>query len=204
MKRLLLLLLLLTLWGCAHPTPVAVPADRSASVILVPTGELAPNFVAQQRLHGRYGEREFTLDVVVQLAEGKLTLIGLTPVGTRAFVLTQAGTEVKLDKYIDRELPFDPRYVLDDVHRVFFRRLPNAQGSGEFAGEDHGEHVTERWQDGKLVQRTFTRPGSAESGPVVINFAGSPSPVIAPEVKLESKRFGYTLDVHTLSQQLVP
>ncbi len=204
MNRLLALPLLFVCLACAHPKPVSVPQDRSASVILVPTGELAPSFVAQQRLHGHYGEREFTLDVVVQLAEGKLTLIGLTPFGTRAFVLTQEGTEVKLEKYIDRELPFDPRYVLDDVHRVFFRKLPAAQGSGEFAGEDHGEHVSERWQGGVLVQRTFTRRDAADGAPVVITFKGAPSPVVAPEVTLQSKRFGYTLDVHTLTQQLVP
>jgi hypothetical protein len=204
MKWSLTLPALLACLACAHPRPVTLPEDRSASVILVPTGQLAPSFVAQQKLHGRYGEREFSLDVVVQLAQGKLTLVGLTPFGTRAFVLTQEGTEVKLEKFIDRELPFDPRYVLDDVHRVFFRKLPGAQGSGEFSGEDHGEHITERWQNGVLVQRRFTRPSAGDNSPVVITFRGAPSPVVAPEVTLESKRFGYTLDVHTLTQQLVP
>ena len=204
MKPWLFVPLLLSCLACAHPKPVTVPADRNASVILIPTQGLSPNFVAQQKLHGRYGEREFSLDAVVQLAQGKLTLIGLTPFGTRAFVLTQEGTDVKLEKFIDRELPFDPRYVLDDVHRVFFRKLPAAQGSGEFAGEDHGEHVSERWQGGVLVQRTFTRRDAADGAPVVITFKGAPSPVVAPEVTLQSKRFGYTLDVHTLTQQLVP
>jgi hypothetical protein len=203
MKWLLALLLPLTVFACAHPHPAPPPPDRSASVILIPTQGLTPHFVAQQKLNGRYGEREFSLDVVMQVAQGKLTLIGLTPFGTRAFVLTQEGTDVKLEKFINRELPFDPRYVLDDVHRVFFRKVRGAQGTGDFSAEDHGEHITEHWENGLLKQRTFSRPNTQDKGPVVISFKGAPSPVIAPEVTLDSKRFGYTLDVHTVTQQVV-
>jgi hypothetical protein len=186
--------------ACARPTPVLVPAQSAQSVVLLPTEMLAPSFVAQQKLSGRYGEREFSLDVVVQLAQGKLTLVGLTPFGTRAFVLEQHGTAIKLEKFIDRELPFDPRYVLDDVHRVFFRKVLGAQGSGEFSAEDNGERVTERWRDGVLLERRFTR---SDGGQVVVTFAGAPAPVVAPAVTLKNERFGYTLDVATVSQQLV-
>jgi hypothetical protein len=186
--------------ACARPTPVPVPAQSAHNVVLLPTEQLAPSFVAQQKLSGRYGEREFSLDVVVQLAQGKLTLVGLTPFGTRAFVLEQQGTAIKLEKFIDRELPFDPRYVLDDVHRVFFRKVPGAQGSGEFSAEDHGERVTERWRDGVLRERSFTR---SDGGQVVVTFRGAAVPVVAPEVTLRNERFGYTLDVATVSQQLV-
>jgi len=75
---------LVLLAACAKPAPVAVPPESEQSVVLLPTEQLAPSFVAQQKLSGRYGEREFSLDVVVQLAQGKLVLVGLTPFGTRA------------------------------------------------------------------------------------------------------------------------
>jgi hypothetical protein len=202
--RVLAFLTLLLVLGCggAKPQPV-VPGHGQDTVVLLPSQSLGPSFVAQQRLHGKYGEKEFTLDVVVQLAQGKLTIVGLTPFGTRAFVLTQDGTEVELQKFINRELPFNPRYVLDDVHRVFFRGLSGAP-DGENERDDHGERISEVIRGGAPVERRFQRLSGQPKGEIVVTFKGAKSPVVAPEVTLKNGWFGYTLRVETLTQQFVP
>jgi hypothetical protein len=187
--------------GCAHPTPVAVPAHPAHTVVLKPTAELGRSFMAQQRLTGRYGDKEFAMDVVLQLAGGKLTLIGLTPFGTRAFVLEQQGTEVKLEKFIDREVPVDPRYVLDDIHRVFFRSLAEANPDGSTTREESGEQVSELRSGGVLKERRFRRLDGKPAGELVVTFEGPPAPVVAPHVTLVNGWFGYTLRVDTLQQQ---
>jgi hypothetical protein len=194
-KRLLLTLLLAV--GCARPQPVTVPSQPANTVVLLPTEQLGKGFMAQQRLSGKYGDKEFAVDMVLQLAGGKLTLVGLTPFGTRAFVLEQQGTEIKLEKFIDREMPFDPRYVLDDIHRVFFRGLHE----GDASRDEHGERVTEERENGVLAERRFTRLDGNPKGEVVITFEGAPSPVVAPRVTLVNGWFGYTLRVDTAAQQ---
>jgi hypothetical protein len=195
-KRLALVVLVLL--GCAHPKPVPVPTQPANTVVLVPTEQIATkSFVAQQRLSGKYGDKEFSIDVVLQLTGGKLTIVGLTPFGTRAFVLEQAGTDVKVEKFIDREMPFDPRYVLDDVHRVFFRGLDAATTTRE----EHGERVTERRDEGMVRERHFARLDGKPAGEVVVTFDGAPAPVVAPHVTLVNGWFGYTLRVDTLTQQ---
>lgn len=195
MKRLVVTLLLVA--GCAHPKPVPVPSAPANTVVLLPTQQLGKGFMAQQRLSGKYGDKEFAVDMVLQLAGEKLTLVGLTPFGTRAFVLEQTGTDIELEKFIDREMPFDPRYVLDDIHRVFFRGLRE----GESSREEHGERITEKRAHGVVVERRFARLDGNPAGEVVITFAGAPSPVVAPRVTVVNGWFGYTLRVDTAAQQ---
>jgi hypothetical protein len=197
-KRLVLMAVLAL--GCAHPRPVPVPTQPANTVVLIPTEQITTKgFVAQQRLSGKYGDKDFSVDVVLQLVSGKLTIVGLTPFGTRAFVLEQVGTEVKVEKFIDREMPFDPRYVLDDVHRVFFRGLDAASDSRE----EHGERVTEKRANGVVTERRFARLDGKPAGELVVTFDGAPAPVVAPRVKLVNGWFGYTLKVETLTQQFL-
>jgi hypothetical protein len=194
-KRFALVLLVLT--GCARPQPVQVPTQPAHTVVLIPSDKISTkSFVAQQRLSGKYGDKAFSIDVVLQLAGGKLTIVGLTPFGTRAFVLEQSGTDVKVEKFIDREMPFDPRYVLDDVHRVFFRGLGEAT-----MAEEHGERITEKRANGVVQERRFARLDGKPAGELVVTFEGEPAPVVAPHVTLVNGWFGYTLKVDTLTQQ---
>jgi hypothetical protein len=201
MKRLALALLL-SLTACGGSRPQANAPQGEPAVVLVPSERLAPPFVVQQKLTGRHGERDFSLDVVVQLSRGKLTLMGLTPFGSRAFVLEQVGTNTSLQTFVARELPVRPGYVLADVHRVFFRGLPAPQSDGEHSALDHGERVTERWQGGVLLERRFASSASGKDD-VVATFEGAPAPRIAPRVRLQSRTFGYTLVIDNVMQQLL-
>lgn len=204
MNRTLLLALALTLTlGCGpKPPPRPAPAYALAGVLL-PTAELTPPFQIRQRIHGKYQGRDVTIDCVVVLDQGKLSVVGLTPFSTRAFVIEQRGTEVKLEKFVDRDVPFDPAAVLYDLHRVFFRGLSKPQSDGTHEGVDHGDLVRERWEGGHIVERRMQSLEGPTPQLVVIQFAGAPAPVIAPRVTLTNVAFAYTLEIENLEQQLL-
>lgn len=185
--------------GGARPAGPTMPA-REYPGYLASSETLGRPFVVQQSLRGTYNDKDISLDVVVQLANGKLTLVGLTPFGSRAFVLEQVGTETHFEKFVDREIPFDPKYVLNDVHRVFFRGLAGPKPDGVHSEEQHGEKVSETWRGGQLVERRFERLDGEPKGAIVARFSGAPAPVIAPEVQLENQWFGYTINIESSEQ----
>jgi hypothetical protein len=167
---------------------------------LASSDTLGRPFMVRQSLRGTYQDHDLSLDVVVQLAQGKLTLVGLTPFGSRAFVLEQVGTETRFEKFVDREIPFDPKYVLNDVHRVFFRGLTGPRADGVHSEDQHDEKVTETWRRGVLVERRFERLNGDPRGAVIARFSGAPAPVIAPDVTLENQWFGYTIQIESSDQ----
>jgi Protein of unknown function (DUF3261) len=189
---------LLALACATTPPPApAAPAMAADTGYLVPTDQLKGDFLVRQRLKGRYGERTLpAVDAVLQLHRGELTLVGLTPMGTRAFLLRQRGSAVTFQPFIDKLPPIDPQAILRDIHRVFFRGLfvgQPAPRDGEHQGQDHGEALTELWQSGRLRQRTYP-------GPVTITFTGDGA-IIAPQISLANERVGYTLEITTSDQQ---
>ena len=60
---------------------------------------------------------------MLQKAPGTLTLVGLTPYGSRAFLLQQTKGDVQFTKYVPRDMPFAPTFMLLDIHRVLDRWL---------------------------------------------------------------------------------
>lgn len=187
--------LLLTTIACGarqQPPPSNV-------VLPVLPAEAVHPFVLEQRLRGKYGDREVDAQVVLQWQAGVLRLIGLAPFGARAFLVEQRGSEVHVESSFGREPPFDPRHVLVDIHRVLFRGALTGLADGEHQRDDAGEHIVERWAAGHLVERRFTQqPGQK---PVVVSFSAAPAPVLAPTVRLVNEHAGYTLEIETLSQQ---
>jgi hypothetical protein len=158
--------------------------------------------MVRQRLTAKHGGRTLpTLEAVLQLHDGVLHLVGLTPMGTRAFVIEQRGTDIKAENLMKETVKLEPRDVLNDIHRVFFRGLfigkaPPADGT--HTGQDDGESLSERWQGGRLVRRSFVNP--AHPGAVDIDFSGG-GEVIAGEVLLRNGWFGYELRIVTTEQQ---
>lgn len=188
--------------ACSAPKPKSqVPAGPSG--VLLPSGELGPPFMVEQRLTGKHGTQDVAFDCVVQLSEGKLTVIGLTPFRTRAFVVEQRGMDVRYQKYMLRDVPFEPVHVLYDIHRVFFRGLRPPRTDGTHEQQDHGDLVRERWQGGHLVERRFEALEGPFSNLVVVSFEGAPAPVIAPRVRLTNVAYGYSLEIENLEQKLL-
>jgi hypothetical protein len=193
--------------GCAHraPPPAGTPGGPppAPSAAELPQPEaLPPDFTVRQKLTATtaaHGGGSF--EAVLQKQAGKLTLVGIAPYGSRAFVLEQQGGDVKLTNYTSREPPFPPNLVLLDVYRVFGAWLgPPPAAGGERDGVVRGERIHERWRGGRLVERTFTRADGNPPGAITVGYAGADAaPGVAEDVTLQNARYGYSLKIHTLA-----
>lgn len=204
-------MLLLARWGwllaclaaCAHSEPRAQVAAAAQTPVLVSSDALGPAMLLQQRLRGMYGGKRVELECVLQVSQNELTVIGMTPFGTKAFLLSQKGLTYHFEKYVDRELPFDPAHILDDVHRVFFRALPPGAGDVR-TGILQGEQVTERWAKGVLVERRFERLDQNPPGSVRVTFSGARAPLVPGHVVIDNGWYGYRIEIDNLVQQSLP
>lgn len=199
--------LLMLSGACAkrQDAPAEPPALSEADY----PGELArtlagPDFMARQRLRGIARGREIGGEVVVQKQGDALMLVGLTPFGTKAFVARQQGAEERVEVFApEGKLPFPPRFMLLDVHRVQFLGLPGAPlGDGTHQGEVGEERVTEVWQGGALMERRFERKDGRPPGTIVITYEGGMKDgALPPRVRLDNGWFGYQITVETLQFQ---
>ncbi len=162
------------------------------------------NFMVQQSIDVRAVHDGRTslghLDAVVQKQDDTLVIVGLGPMNTRAFTLAQRGARVEFEQFLGPDLPFSPRNILVDVHRVFFKALPRpggAAGTGVVRGLLDGETVEERWADGELRGRSFARPGTALRGAVRVEYGAGcrPERCEPASVTVENEWFGYTLAI---------
>jgi hypothetical protein len=220
MTKPTMMLMSLVLLGACHrgaggsdPEPASTTAideqpDDIMSAVgypgeLISTEALTRDFIARQQLSGKFGEREFKFDAVLQLRDGTLTVLGLTPFGTKAFVLEQTGTAVSFKPLIDREIPFPAEYMLQDIHRAWFWhvRLPwgdQPPAEATPSVEVEGERVTETWTENGLVRRTFERLDGAREGVIRIDYLGGHRTGRPPkQVVLDNGWFGYRLEITT-------
>lgn len=182
-----------------YPGELADPATLQS-----PEG-LGDAFTLEQRVRSEYPEGSQEFRAVLQKRGGSLVLVGFGPHGGRGFVLQQTGTEVEFDSRLPEELPFPPRFMLQDIHRTWFRGLPRSPGDGERRGELDGEEVVERWEGGRLRERTFRRLDDRARGIIRIRYEGGLGGDAPPErVVLENGWFGYRLVLTTLSHHVLP
>ena len=142
------------------------------------------------------------MEAVIQKYCDELTVIGLTPFGTRAFTIRQRGTQVIAESLAPGAWPFPPRNILIDIHRIYFVPLPAtppAPGIREIPRGD--EIMEERWESQRLVERSFRRASGDPPGRIVVTYrSGTTRDAPAPEVRLENEWYGYRLDVTTVSR----
>lgn len=171
---------------------------------LVSTDEIEGEFMARQKLSGSFGDKQFRFEAVLQMRDGTLTVLGLTPFGTKAFLLEQRGTKVEFKALIDREIPFPPEYMLQDIHRTWFwhARLPwgaSPPSEDPAVAEVDGERVTEQWSANGLVRRSFERLDGAPEGSIRVDYMGGHREGRpAKQVVLDNGWFGYRLEIETV------
>jgi hypothetical protein len=180
------------------PTP---PPFDDDSAMVIPTHQLTtPAFTVLQRVRGKLGTHDVAFECAVRLAQGKLSLTGMTLYGARAFEIEQIGADVHWRAFELDDLPFETMQVLVDVHRVFFRGLPSPQTNGEHERVQGDQIVREFWRGGQIEERSFHSLDTSASL-VVISFEGAPAPVIAPRVRLVNLHYNYWLEIENIQQE---
>lgn len=198
----------LALAACGHPprqSTISASAPAEYPGVLHDPSTLAQNFMVRQslKIHTQRDGKpvDAELDAVVQKQGDTLLVIGLGPMDVKAFTLTHKADKIEFVQLVGPELPFSPRNIVVDVHRVFFKRLPaptDAHYSGVLKGELDGEHVEETWQEGQLRASVFTRPGEPKlKGAIRVQLGAGCEPAHCEPVSatLRNEWFGYTLTI---------
>jgi hypothetical protein len=154
----------------------------------------------RQQLVATFGEEKFSFQAVLEKSGSTLSLLFLTPYGSRALLLQQTDRSVQTRYFVTQRLPFPPRYILTDVYRVFFRGMPTAPlPDGVHLSKVDGETFSDRWQDGFLVERTvYAHAGGAPA--VVIRYqpmGNRHAP--AGRVVLDNRAYGYRIEIETVA-----
>lgn len=196
--------------GCGAPSRhvvLSASAPAEYPFVLHDPATLPRDFLVRQHLtvHARRDGQPVSgeFDAIVQKQGDTLLIVGLGPMNVKAFTLEQRGDRIEFTQFFGPELPFSPRNMVVDVHRVFFHHLPPpaepgaAGASGIRRGELDGETVEETWQGGELRRAAFTRPGSALHGAVVVELGpGCTAAACEPaSASLRNEWFGYTLEI---------
>ncbi|NOY94247.1 MAG: DUF3261 domain-containing protein [Deltaproteobacteria bacterium] len=203
-------LLWLVASGCGGP-PTPAPAAAQYPTRLVDPATLVGDFTLEQQITITHAEGEHSFRAVLEKRGGRLVLLALGPHGGRGFAWTQIGREVEFQRFVPVELPFPPRYVLEDVQRVWF--LPThapASGEGIVERDEAGEHEVERYEGGRLTSRSYARLDGHPSGRIEVDYGeglvpGAPLTAAPPaDVVLDNGWLGYRLGVHTLRWTRAP
>lgn len=151
----------------------------------------------RQKVTAHYGQGEArNIDAVLQKQGNVLTLVGLTPIDTVAFVVQQNGLKVSFDNRTGEKVPFDPQFILQDIQRVFFPWLDGDTNPRTATMGD--ETITERLEQGSVIERTFTRTDAPSLPPLTVTRSPA-SPGCPPtEAQLDNPWFGYRLTIETI------
>jgi hypothetical protein len=193
--------------ACAHQQQPPPPAGLvpPAPADIPPADALPGTFTVRQKLKATSAKGGGSFEAVLQKRPGKLTLLGITPYGSRAFLLEQTGSNIQFTSYIPRDLPFPPNFVLLDIHRVLDDWLgpPPPGGEGERSGNKQGEQIHERWRGGRLTERTFTSTSTSTSagaaGVITATYDGDGPSGLPAHVKLVNARLGYEITIDTVA-----
>jgi hypothetical protein len=202
--------LLLLLAACAGPggqkTGRATPPGGKEQTLhyrtpIQPPDALGGDFAMEQQVTMKHPRGENSFHGVLQKKGDRLVLVGLAPHGGRAFVLEQKGTEFTFESHMPRELPFDPKFMMHDVHRVWF--LTEAD-QGEL--EQYGEQIEVERKNGRITRKRYRR-FDGRGGPIVVRYpgglpSGAPGTARPPDrVQFDNGRYGYSATIETLSWQ---
>jgi hypothetical protein len=198
-RRLLVAILLLS---CAT-RPSGPDAAIGYPGTLVAVDAIEHDFQWQQRVTARWPDGERAFDAVLSKSGDELLLVGLGPMKSPGFFVRYRGGEVELENRTPEDLPFEPRYIILDIQRVYYPWIP---GEPPTTGDRHeairGESIHERWQDGRLRERRFVREDGQPPGEITIRYEGWEEGLDAPSrAILDNGWLGYSLVIDTLVQE---
>lgn len=190
--------------GCTGPQTTAAEFAPLAPTPLLAPDAIPYDFAWRQEVEIDWDIGSQRFAAVLQKVDGVLQLVGLGPMERPAFLVTYDGTDVTFENYTDREMPFDPRYMIADVQRVSYpwSDAVAPEFSGERTIDTASGALVERYEAGVLVSRSFSRDDAPDRGTVDIRYDGWTGDAPA-DALLESRWYGYSLRVRTLDAQRV-
>jgi uncharacterized protein DUF3261 len=178
---------------------VAIAACRPATPpVLPPAHAIAPGFLARQTVIARHTGPPARFDAVLQGSGDELLLLGLTPMGTKAFAVRQRGALVSVEHFVDVPLAAPADAILLDIHRAWLDDRPSrALADGWHRLRLHDLRIDERWAAGRLYERVWGRHRDRSADRV--RWPDGLAPGEHPrEVVIDHPRMGLVLEIHTL------
>ncbi len=194
--------------GCHTPNQPKEAGTSSPSLPpyrgpLLEPASIPFDFLWQQRVTATHGERSGGFSAVVQKQGNQLLVLGLTPMKTRGFLLTQQALQIEYEQYVPFDLPFEPKSVLYDIHRAFFYGLLDGFPQQAIrASRFEDETIKDEFERGRLTRRTFDNVSSTgkrllvEYQPDGYQLGQPPKTTL-----IDNRAYGYRLKVETLSTQ---
>jgi len=107
------------------------------------TRQIEGDWVRHERVRVKGQEVDESFGLVVQKRGTRLLLVGLTPLGAKAFSVTQIEGEIRTRSYLGPALRVPPENVLRDLHRIRFLDVddPVFEGRVLVRGADGSAHV---------------------------------------------------------------
>lgn len=210
------LLLLSAVAGCRSTQAPAPLDERDYPGTLQPPANLAVEAVWQQRVvaqwhpPGQEPQRR-GFDAALQRRGDELTVLGLSPMGSIGFTITQSDDGIAVDNRMQDQLRIPPRFILLDVQRAFYpiaaldaeaaAAADTSAADGERSAVVDGERVTERREGGVLRERRFERVDGTPAGTITITYEwGQADWALPTRALLDNGWFGYQLTIDTHSE----
>ncbi|MEC7583737.1 MAG: DUF3261 domain-containing protein [Planctomycetota bacterium] len=198
--------MLLLMVACQSGPSVRLTDDSYPGTLRDPDA-LVRDVVLRQYVSAEWGDGESRgFDAALQKSGNELVILGLSPMGSVGFAITQSGADVELRDTDEAQMPLPPRFILLDAQRAFYPWLPGSPESrpdGQHQAVVDGELVFEEWAEGRLQERRFTRLDGEPPGVITVNYTWVPDRLAPKRVVLENGWFGYRLTVETLEETVL-
>src|SRR5688500_889390 len=115
--RVIAILLALTLTGCvSHQT--SAPAESARPLVAPST--LGAERTVTQIVRGAFGPRDMTMNCVVTVKNGTMTVVGLSAMGLRVFTIRYDGATTSVDNTLPVPAQLTPERLLADLQLVYW------------------------------------------------------------------------------------
>ncbi len=191
-RSVLALALASAIVGCR---PAAAPSEPEVPTLVA---GVSPPFVARQKVVATHAGVRRAFDAVLQFDGAALVLLGMTPMGTKAFAVVQRGDGVEVTSYVDMPVPAPPRAILRDIHGAYFDPPQRVEADGWHRRRTAvGDPLDERWAGGRLQERVYGRRRDARASR--LRFPEGLAPGEIPrEVALDHPALDLRLEIHTV------
>ena len=96
------------------------PASPETARPLVAPSTLGSSRTVNQIVRGAFGEREMTINCVVTVKDGVMTIVGVSAMGIRIFTMKYDGQSTSIDNTLPIPAQLTPERLLADFQLVFW------------------------------------------------------------------------------------